>query len=84
MLRLCDIREKIVDKVKDIKNHRENRASRFYYIYSSTEKKGNERKENFKLHHLKQDQPHLSPAYSSDFPPIRFRNVEAQNQGFPD
>ena len=51
MLRLCDIREKIVDKVKAIKNYRKNSGPDFYYIYNGTEKKGDKRKENFKLHH---------------------------------
>ena len=84
MLRLCNIRKKIVDKVNAIKNHRKNSGPDFYYIYNGTEKGENERKGNFKLHHLKQNQPHL-PRYTHQvFPHIKFKEIEAQNQEIPD
>ena len=56
-LRLCNIRKKIVDKVNAIKNHRKNSGPDFYYIYSGTEKGGDEGKENFKLHHFMNKPP---------------------------
>ncbi|NQS90520.1 hypothetical protein HQ584_12115 [Patescibacteria group bacterium] len=83
-LRLCDTREKVLDKVKATKNYRKNSVSYFYYIYNSTEKKGVREKKT--LSFIISNKINLTyPQYTHQiFPHIKFKEIEAQNQGFPD